>query len=79
MDIEYVKPAEIEEKLVTSYKNNCKKIYFRGAANYKTLEYAVKYCNSFSDRPDIVICTEGAGKEIFSYLKDSYKGNFTIE
>ena len=75
----FIKPAEIEEKLVIAYKNNCEKLYFKGVDNYKTLEYAIIYCNSFSNRPEIIINVESTEKEKLSYLKNSYKGKITIE
>lgn len=75
----FIKPAEIEEKLVRSYKNNCKKIYFKGLENYETLEYVVRYCNSFSNKPEIIINKEEIEKEKYSYLSKVYKGKITIE
>ena len=75
----FLKPAEIEERLVLAYKNNCKKLCFKGAYNYETLEYIVRYCNSFYNKPEIVIKAEGASKEKFSYLEKNYVGKITIE
>lgn len=75
----FVKPAEIEEKLVVAYKKNCQKFYFKGVYNYKTLEYAIRYCNSFSNRPEIIIISESSEKEKLSYFKNTYKGKITIE
>ena len=75
----FVSPAEIEENIVTAYKNNCKKIYFSGVKNYKTLEYAVKYCNSFCDKPEIIINLDSSDDEEFSYLVDGYKGKIKIK
>lgn len=78
-DGRFVKPAEIEEKLVIAYKSNCKKFYFKGLLNYKTLEYAIKYCNSFSSQPEIVLVSEELQKNKISYLEKVYKGKITIE
>lgn len=78
-DGRFIKPAEIEEKLVLAYKNNCKKLYFKGASNYETLKYAVMYCNSFCNKPQIIVDAKEMEKENFSYLEYSYQGKFIIE
>lgn len=53
----WLKPVEIEENLVRAYKNNCSAIIFKYTGNVDTLIYALKYCNSFSRRPHILIET----------------------
>lgn len=52
-----IKPVEIEEKLVRAYKNNSTLIKINYTVNIDTLIYAIKYCNSFSKRPQILINT----------------------
>lgn len=74
-----VKPAEIEEKLVLAYKSNCKKFYFNAYCNYETLEYAVKYCNSFLNKPEIIIITDEKLKNKIDSLMVIYSGKITIE
>ena len=53
-----LKPVEIEEKLVRAYKNNSTSIKFDYTGNSDALIYALKYCNSFSKRPKILIETD---------------------
>lgn len=54
----WIKPVEIEEKLVRAYKSNSTSIKFDYNGNESVLEYALKYCNSFSKRPRILIETD---------------------
>lgn len=53
-----IKPVEIEEKLVRAYKANSTLIKFYYNDNIETLIYAIKYCNSFSKNPKILIVIE---------------------
>ena len=53
-----LKPVEIEEKLVRAYKSNSTSIKFDYTGNSNALIYALKYCNSFSRRPTILIETD---------------------
>ena len=54
----WLKPVEIEGKLVRAYKSNSISIKFDYAGNSDTLIYALKYCNSFSKKPKILIETD---------------------
>ena len=75
----YIKPAEIEATMVNAYKNNCQTFYFKGAQNYETLQYAIKYCNGFADRPKIVISIENADRKKVDSLIKLYLGKISIE
>ena len=74
-----LKPVEVEEKLVRAYKSNCISIKFAYCGNTDALIYAIKYCNSFSKKPKILIETD---RNIQSYelnkMIQQYQGDVEI-
>ena len=60
-----------------AYKSNCTLIKFEYGGNVDALIYALKYCNSFSKRPEILIETD---MEIFELSKaiQQYQGKVKI-
>lgn len=75
----YVKPAELELELVKAYKSNCKTFIYEGTSNYETLYYAIIYCNSFADRPKIIIHKEKSDLQKLNDLIELYLGEIKIE
>lgn len=74
-----LKPVEIEEKLVRAYKSNCTSIVFDVHKNMKVLIYAIRYCNSFSKRPHILINMNGEkATEMLNATISQYKGEIEI-
>lgn len=74
-----IKPVEVEEKLVRAYKSNSVSIKFDYNENLDVLIYALRYCNSFSKRPKILIEMEGDIKssEITKAIQE-YQGEVEI-
>ena len=54
----WLKPVEVEEKIVRAYKRCSTAFKFEYTGNLDTLGYALKYCNSFANRPKILIETD---------------------
>ena len=72
-----LKPVQIEEKLVRAYKSNCVTLKFTHTENLEVLGYAIKYCNSFSNKPQILLANDSTFAELFQIMKQ-YKGEISI-
>lgn len=74
-----LKPVEIEEKIVRAYKSNSISIKFDYNGNIDVLMYALKYCNSFLKKPQLLIEVKG-DKEVYEVSKiiQQYKGDVEI-
>ena len=73
-----LKLVKIEEKLVKAYKNNCILVKFTNVEN-AALIYAIKYCNSFSRKMNLIVSYEGAIIDSkLMHIINMYKGIITI-
>ena len=72
-----LKPVEIEEKVVRAYKSNCVILKFTHTENLEVLNYAIKYCNSFSNKPQILLVDDFSCSEL-SQIINQYKGKISI-
>lgn len=77
----YIKPVEIETKIVKAHKNNVKTIKVYGIQNEQTLNYVLRYCNSFVSKPNIILYnqTNVILSNNTKYLIDNYEGDIQIE
>ena len=72
--------VQIEEKLVSAYKNNCILLKINCNDNLEALIYTVKYCNSFLRKPKILINLQDS-PNIYSKINkivEEYKGEIEI-
>ena len=76
-DISFV---QIEEKLVSAYKNNCVLLKINCNDNLEALIYAVKYCNSFIRKPKIQINLQDSPivSSKINEIIEGYKGEIEI-
>lgn len=76
-DISFV---QIEEKLVSAYKNNCVLLKINCNDNLEALIYAVKYCNSFIRKPKIQINLQDSPivSSKINEIIEGYKGEIQI-
>lgn len=76
-DISFV---QIEEKLVSAYKNNCVLLKINCNDNLEALIYAVKYCNSFVRKPKIQINLQDSPivSSKINEIIEEYKGEIEI-
>ena len=76
-DISFV---QIEEKLVSAYKNNCVLLKINCNDNLEALIYAVKYCNSFIRKPKIQINLQDSPivSSKINEIIEEYKGEIEI-
>ncbi|HOZ55465.1 MAG TPA: GNAT family N-acetyltransferase [Clostridia bacterium] len=74
-----LKLVEIEEKLVKAYKTNCIVIKFTNIENLKGILYAIKYCNSFSRKIEILIDSNGNSVQLeIIKMIEEYTGKVKI-
>lgn len=78
-DGKILKLVDIEERLVKAYKNNCVLIKFSNIENVDGIIYAIRYCNSFSRKPEIQISLNDNKiySEIIKVVKE-YRGKIKI-
>ena len=76
-DISFV---QIEEKLVSAYKNNCVLLKINCNDNFEALMYTVKYCNSFVRKPKIEINLQNSSRAFskINEIIEEYKGEIQI-
>ena len=76
-DISFV---QIEEKLVSAYKNNCVLLKINCNDNFEALMYTVKYCNSFVRKPKIQINLQDSPSVCskINEIIEEYKGEIQI-
>ena len=76
----YISFVQIEEKLVSAYKNNCVLLKINCNDNLEALIYAVKYCNSFIRKPKIQINLQDSPIVSFKIneIIEGYKGEIEI-
>lgn len=75
-----LEPVEIEKKLIQAHKNNCLSIEFDDFENLQALIYAIRYCNSFSKKPKLLIrvqSSQGICNEFKNLIKE-YQGEIEI-